>query len=277
MKRPWIDALVAVSAMSLLAATVVGCAKGGGTGPFPPDGGVVLMDSGPGVDGRVGFDAGPPVGFDAGPPGFDAGGPTCSETPCQLVSPQCGCATGQGCYLSGANRVCGTPGPEATGQACSGATACQAGNLCLGSAGAGFCARFCNTDAECSGAGSLCLLQVDDGTGTAVPGVTLCTGSCSPASGIGCPSTMGCAIFEESMGAMRTFTGCRAAGTTREGSACTQSEDCVPGTFCGGATGSQQCYRWCTLPRGSECTGIASCNSFTTPALVGGVEYGFCL
>jgi len=174
--------------------------------------------------------------------------------------------------------VCGTPGPEAEGEACTGATSCQAGNLCLGSGTAGFCARFCETDAECPGAGSLCLLELDDGAGGALPGVTLCTGNCSPATGVGCPSTMGCAIFEETMGSMRTFTGCRAAGTVTEGGTCVDAEDCAPGHFCGGpTTGPRECYRWCRQPSGTECRGLTFCTSFTEPAVVGGVEYGYCL
>ncbi len=279
MERAFFFTFVVVAAAS--AASIAGCARGAGTGD---GGGVALMDSGmpppPGFDAGPpppGFDAGPPPpGFDAGPPppGFDAGGGSCSESPCRLVSPQCGCSAGQGCYLSGATRVCGTPGPEAEGQACSGATACQAGMLCIGTAASGFCSRFCGTDADCpGGAGSLCLLELDDGTGAAIPGVRLCTADCDPAApGVGCPASMGCAIFEESMGAGRVFTGCRPAGTAGEGDPCVMDE-CGPGLFCGSGT----CYRWCTYPLGSECTGFTFCEPFGTPAVVGSVEYGYCL
>ncbi|MCA9605419.1 MAG: hypothetical protein KC619_07480 [Myxococcales bacterium] len=279
---------VVVAAASVMG--LIGCARGGGN--RTDGGGVALMDAGtppppgfdagpppPGFDAGPpppGFDAGPPPpGFDAGPPppGFDAGGGSCSESPCRLVSPQCGCAGGQGCYLSGASRVCGTPGPETEGQSCSGATACQPGLLCIGAGTGGFCSRFCNSDTDCTGAGSICLLELDDGTGTSIPGVTLCTNNCNPASpGVGCPSTMGCEIYQESAGAMRIFTGCRPAGTAAEGDPCVDPEDCGPGLFCGSGT----CYRWCRQPLGSECTGFTFCESFTDPAIVGGVEYGYC-
>ncbi|MBX3270765.1 MAG: hypothetical protein KF729_10910 [Sandaracinaceae bacterium] len=258
----------------MTALAIAGCARGSGgrnDAGGPP----------PGFDAGTpppGFDAGtPPPGFDAGtpPPGFDAGGGSCSESPCRLVSPQCGCAPGQGCYLSGGStRVCGTPGPEREGQACTGATACQAGLLCIGSASANFCSRFCSSDADCTaGAGSLCLLELDDGTGGAIPGVRLCTAHCDPATpGVGCPSTMGCAIYEESMGAGRIFTGCRPAGTRTAGQTCPNPDDCAPGHFCGDGV----CYRTCRPPFGSECTGLTFCESFSTPLVIGGVEYGYC-
>ncbi len=281
MERGLVRILVVVAATASV--SVAGCARGGGGNA--DGGGVALMDTGtpppPGFDAGPpppGFDAGPPPpGFDAGPPppGFDAGGGgSCSESPCRLVSPQCGCAAGQGCYLSGTSRVCGTPGPESEGQACSGATACQPGLLCIGSGTQSFCSRFCNSDADCTGgAGSLCLLELDDGTGAPLAGVTLCTAHCNPASpGVGCPASMGCAIFEESMGAGRIFTGCRPAGTALEGQPCVDPDDCAPGLFCGDGT----CYRWCRQPLGSECTGFTFCESFTTPAIVGGVEFGYC-
>jgi len=285
MKRAWILAFVAASA-------VPGCARGGGD-RLPDAGNTTMnMDAGPGVGfldsgpgggfdagpGGGGFDAGPGGGgFDAGPGGgFDAGpgGGGCSETPCKLVSPQCGCPAGQGCYLgSGSTRICGTAGPEVEGQACSGETSCQPGMLCIGaSAGNTYCSRFCNTDTDCTGgAGSICLIELNDGAGGSIPGVTLCTAHCSPVTSTGCPSGMACGLGQEETGAMRWFTGCIEAGSVTAGGACTDVE-CAPGHVCIGGF----CERWCRVGSTGDCGGLEVCTGFTDAPSVGGVEYGVC-
>lgn len=263
MREAWILGLIAMS--------VSGCAYGGGGGN---DAGIRLMDSGRPLDG--GPPDGGPMGTDSGVR-VDSGGGTCGDTPCRLVSPQCGCPAGQGCYLSGTSRVCGVSGTETEGQACTGATACQAGNLCIGSGTSGFCARLCAGDADCTGGpGSLCLTQLDDGMGGAIPGVALCTAHCTPTNGRGCPATMGCAVFQESTGAMRTFTSCRPAGVGTAGARCTDEEDCAPGHFCADPGTGNECIRVCTVPSGSECGG-GTCRSFADGGLIiGSVEYGYC-
>lgn len=266
MRRAWILALMSVG----------GCAYGGGGGDGTDSGPAPRTDSGPGIDSGPRPDGGLP-GTDSGA-AIDSGGGSCSETPCRLVSPQCGCTPGQGCYLSGAGRVCGTPGPEREGQSCSGPTACVQGYLCIGAASGSFCARFCDTDADCpGGTGSLCLTQIDDGSGGAVPGVTLCTIHCTPTTGSGCPTDMGCTIFQESAGAMRTFSSCRAAGSGVAGSVCTDEEDCTAGHLCAEVSaGRRECIRICTVPGGFECSGLETCNAFTDRLLLGGTEYGYC-
>lgn len=273
----------------LLLASIAGCAYGGGGDGV--DSGIVIRDSGrpPGIDSGPlpGFDGGRRdggtfPGVDSGTPADSGGGGTCPETPCRLIPPQCGCPAGQGCYLgSGATRMCGTPGPETEGQACSGATACQAGLLCAGSGGGpSFCSRFCGSDADCvGGAGSLCLLELNDGSGGTIPSVRLCTIHCSLTSTTSpCPTGLGCGLYQESAGAMRLFTGCRPVGTGSAGSSCLTNDDCATGHFCADPTGSgfDECVRYCTYPAGSECSSFEACNAFSEPAVVGGVEYGFC-
>lgn len=273
----------AKAAALLLLALAGGCAYGGGGRTGGPDAGTSGRDTGvPGVDsGRTGVDSGVP-GVDSGRPGVDAGrdsGSTaCAESPCRLVAPQCGCGAGEGCYVNGSGaRSCATAGTEGEGQTCSGETACRAGHLCVGIAGTAFCSRFCNTDTDCTGGpGSLCLLTLNDGSGGALPGVTLCTIACNPAAATGCPSGMACAIYQESAGAMRTFTGCRAAGTGTAGSPCTTEDDCQPGYFCADAGLGNECIRWCTYPSGVECGG-RTCNPFADGGLyVGATQYGYC-
>jgi hypothetical protein len=277
--------------LALWALVALGCAYGGGGRDDQADSGVgPTMDSGstPGPDtgvplvdsGSPGVDSGGSPGTDAGAPGVDAGGGSCSESPCRLAPPQCGCPAGQGCYLdSSSNRICGTPGPEVEGQACSGTTACQPGLLCISLDTSAFCARFCSTDADCvAGSGSLCILELNDGAGGSIPGVKLCTQACDPTalSASGCPSGTGCAIYEESDPPNRIFTGCRPAGTAGTGAPCVDTEDCATGHFCADPAGSgNECVRYCRLPGGS-CGAGRICNAFSEPVVVGSVEYGFC-
>jgi len=274
--------------LALGALVALGCAYGGGdrdqmdsgtppgrdSGPGPgTDSGVHIMDSGR-------RDSGGSPGTDSGSPGVDSGGGSCSESPCRLAPPQCGCPAGQGCYLdSSSARICGTPGPETEGRACSGTTACQPGLLCISLASTGFCSRFCSTDADCTGgAGSLCILTLDDGSGGALPGVKLCTQQCDPTSlsPSGCPSGLGCALYEETEAPMRLFTGCRPAGTAGTGASCTNTDDCATGHFCADPAGlGDECVRYCRYP-GGGCGSGQVCNDFSEPIVVGGVEYGFC-
>jgi hypothetical protein len=274
---------MAAAWLTLTGLLAIGCAYGGGGRGYDAgsvDSGVILrIDSGipPGVDaGRRDSGGFPPV--DSGGP-RDSGGGACSESPCRLAPPQCGCPSGQGCYLgAGGAHVCGTPGPENDGQTCAGETSCRAGSLCIGAGGQNFCARLCGTDSDCSGAGNLCLLELGDGSGGALPGFKLCTGACNPASGVGCPSTMGCALYSETAAPMRTFTSCRPAGTASTGFSCTDTEDCAGGHFCADAGFGNECIRICTYPSGFECTGGGICNAFTPdPVILGGVQYGYCL
>lgn len=269
----WIGALAIASA---------GCAYGsdgrGGRDAgvvHGQDSGIARFDAGVRIDAGPGIDAGRPPGIDAGPP-RDSG--SCTESPCRLVSPQCGCGAGEGCSVSGSGaRGCSAAGTALEGQACTGPSSCQAGMLCIGAGGAqAFCARFCNRDADCTGGpGSLCLLTLDDGSGGALPGVTLCTVSCNATSSAGCGAGMACAVLQESSGAMRWLTSCRAAGTATTGGACSTDDDCAPGHFCADAGFGNECIRYCTYPSGFECS-FGSCNAFTTPVIVGGTEYGYC-
>lgn len=268
------------AAAGLLFALASGCAYGGGGRggvdagrTSTPDSGIALMDAGRDA-GRPGVDSGPGVdgGRDSGTSG------TCTESPCRLVAPQCGCPSGQGCYVNGSGtRACATAGTEREAQACVGETACQAGLLCIGLGGSAFCSRLCNADADCTGGpGSLCILTLNDGSGGALPGVTLCTTSCNPAAPSGCPSGTACTVYQEDTGALRTFTGCRPAGTGGTGAACTTEEDCQAGHFCADAGFGNECIRFCTYPSGFECGG-ATCNPFADGGLVvGGTQYGYC-
>ena len=211
-----------------------------------------------------------------------AGGCTsaCPETPCRLVSPQCGCASGQGCYLNGAMRMCMIAGGGAEGAACTASVDCQAGLECINVASSGtaatLCLRHCTTDANCTGggsAGSICLLTLNDGMGGDIPGVTLCTRACDPVNQTGCPTAATCSIYQESAGAMRYLTHCSAPfGAGRAGAFCADDSGCARGFACLANT----CYHWCRVATGSGCSGLERCTSLAPAAIVGGVEYGVC-
>jgi hypothetical protein len=145
------------------------------------------------------------------------------------------------------------------------------------------CAHYCAADAECSGAGALCLTQLSDGMGGALPGITLCTRACDPMTSSGCALGTACDVFRETAGAMRWLTDCRAPiGTLRQGATCNDTTLLCDRNFTcldpDGMTGpaSQQCLRWCNAGTGTGCSGLETCFGFMTPILIGGTQYGVC-
>lgn len=228
-------------------------------------------------------DAACPIGSTCTAPTASGCASACAESPCRLVSPQCGCAGTLACTLSGSMRLCAAAGTGATGVACGAAGAgCSAGNLCVGvstTGTVGACEHFCNTDADCTGAGALCLLTLDDGTGAAIPGVTLCSLSCNLITNSGCPSGSACRIFSEVGGAGRDLTHCDGPvgfGTTA--SLCTTDADCAAGYRCVNPTGGgNECARWCDYTTGTGCGGGYTCTPFATPVVFGTREYGVCI
>ncbi len=205
--------------------------------------------------------------------------PGCGESPCALVSPQCGCPAGQGCYLTPMDeRVCVPAGTADVGEACSGDEICSPGNICIdldGDAGSlTVCRAFCDADADCAGPGSLCLATV---TGTMQQ---ICTVDCDPITHAGCPAGTGCGIFTQE-GTGRRLTDCDPVGSGTQGSACTGGGDCAAGFDCIDVpTGGSQCLQLCRRsPVGGECAPHAgtSCVRLGADGLVfNETEYGVC-
>ncbi len=220
-----------------------------------------------------------PSGQSCGPSGCSS---TCADSPCRLVSPQCGCSAGLGCYLSGTTRVCAAGGASPEGSTCANVNDCSPGLLCLNIAIAGSavneCGRFCATDADCRGAGSLCIHTLSDGAGGSIPGVSVCSLDCDPITQSGCVSGSSCQIYQESSGSMRFFTDCAApVGAGGQGATCTDSTNCQRGFGCVGSPGT--CQRYCDEPAtiaGGGCSASEACYGFTTPLVIGGIEYGVC-
>jgi len=206
----------------------------------------------------------------------------CTESPCRLVSPQCGCAAGQACYMAGMSRACTTEGTAAVGTTCAGAGGCVAGAACLGvsadpATSLTQCYPHCDTDADCS-AGSLCNAVNDSATMMAIPGVGVCSSNCDLRSNSGCATGARCHVFREEAGAMRWHTDCIGPqGTGGQGASCTNVLDCQPGFLCTGTAGATRCLRWCSNVGSTiGCGSLEICYGFGTPISIRGTTYGVC-
>ncbi|MFO0715122.1 MAG: hypothetical protein U0353_35115 [Sandaracinus sp.] len=248
-----------------------------------PDAVVVLPDAFvPGADAFVppvdAFTPVPPDAFspDAFTPGADAFS-SCSESPCRILAPQCGCGAGESCYPSGTTRVCAVPGTRLEGSGCAGITDCATGMGCVNfssdaAAPGNMCARVCATDADCA-SGALCIHTIGDGLGGEVPGLRFCSRPCTPAPSAGCAPGLACTLFQESTGAMRIFTDCAGpVGSGRQDAPCVDETDCAAGFGCFNTGLGNACLSWCRVASPS-CPVGTTCQSV---GIAGGVEWGAC-
>lgn len=199
----------------------------------------------------------------------------CSESPCRLTSPQCGCPSGQGCYLSGGARGCAAAGTAAEGTPCTIPDSCQPGLVCLNvsttSTPVNQCSRFCASDGDCVGDGSLCTYTLGDGAGGTIPGVRVCSRACDPVTSAGCSLSAVCHGYRDTAG--RPYTDCEGpAGTGGPHAFCTSDASCRRGTFCNPTFG--ECLAYCRSDFDCPLTDV--CYRFATPFVVGGVEVGYC-
>lgn len=212
-------------------------------------------------------------------------GNNCSEQPCKLTAPQCGCAAGEACTIGAGNdRVCAAAGNAGWGSQCTAQNNCQPGLLCVQtSASVSTCSRFCTTDAECQAPGGICIRTLNDGNGGAIPDATLCTENCDPALNTGCPAPgTACQIGREQDGAMRFFTTCAGSGAATQGASCATVDDCAPGYSCFNTDPNDPnaavCLRWCdqnapSCPGGTSCVGVTIDG---VDIVVGNKLYGAC-
>ncbi len=198
----------------------------------------------------------------------------CSEQPCKVTLAQCGCAAGEKCTLDNmGTRVCIADGNLNTGDPCTG-NDCKAGNLCLGNQSYANCKLFCDTDAECAGGGSVCVLQIDPGNGPWPE--HWCSDNCDPITSTGCKGTGKCEIGSLQAPPNTVFTSCMAAGSATQGQSCMGTTDCVKGHSCINYNMVDSCAQWCNVTNPS-CPGISQCLSFMTPLKIGNIEYGACV
>ncbi len=211
--------------------------------------------------------------YDAGP--VDAAAADAPQ--CTLV-PNQGCAPGATCdldpqqYLRGGTR-CRPAGNAMNADECRG-DACAAGYTCM-SGGNGFsCVAFCRGDADCSGDGSRCTLQVtfDDGQDpmAPVPGGSVCSQACDPLDARGCPPDWACRVVRDAT----PYTFCQTAGKGAQGDPCSGEADCAAGFTCAD-TG---CARLCEVRTAGSCADLAgtTCIAFSVHPVLGGREIGLC-
>lgn len=249
---------------------------GGGTTDAPANGDSGAVDAGtPPLDAGA-LDAGaPPLDAGAVDAGrHDGGPPTCDESPCRLMPPQCGCATGTACDVRNTGaalvRECRPTGTRPAFSACSARNECAAGTSCIILSSTGtprHCAPFCRDDTDCDvRAGSGCVAEVD-GTG-------VCTTPCDPVRRTGCPMGARCSLYADAAAPGRRFTECRGpVGTGVQGSPCETTTDCGAGYLCQPMVG---CLAWCLVATGLGCPTGTTCSQFGDPVLLNDEELGYC-
>jgi hypothetical protein len=206
-------------------------------------------------------------------------------TPCKLTAPQCGCPGGEQCGIDNATAsvACVQGGTDGVGQQCgtSATDLCAPGGTCVTASvatGLAICDKFCDTDANCTAPGGLCIIQLNDGTGGSIPNVTLCSANCDPSTNVGCSAPgSSCQLLQESSGLMRTLTDCRGAGTKTYMAACDPTlDECAAtyGCFNIGTVAMPQdvCLKYCKYPNGN--CGAQTCLDLM--AFVGTTDYGVC-
>lgn len=201
----------------------------------------------------------------------------CSEAPCKLVPPQCGCATGQGCYADDAlKRTCLAAGALGEGSPCTQGndTSCEAGLACrehkIAGAAAILCSRLCLVDADCKGIGSVCYAP-------SYRGAKACSVACDPVAQTGCAPTSKCVIVQNAGG---NWTDCTVKGTSTgtQGAACTaNTSSCAPGFACAGeivnGVTTYSCAKYCR--NSADCGGGRVCDGMA-PLKGGAAAFGQC-
>ena len=229
----------------------------------------------PGPDGNPAPDAGPTPTQDGSPDAPVTPPDAPPANACTLV-PQAGCPSGAACDLdaTGSATECRDVTAQGTSNSlCATETACRAGYTCLSNAGGGSsCAKFCETDSDCNGDGSRCVIGIADGNGNDT-GHDVCSNHCDPAAQSGCPTGMAC--FAQHRGA-GDITDCRFQGTTPIGALCSTQSQCEPGSSCITYQGQGRCLAYCVVGDPSACDVDETCLSLTNPITIGAVEYGHC-
>jgi hypothetical protein len=121
------------------------------------------------------------------------------------------------------------------------------------------------------------VIQLDNGMGGAIPGVTLCSANCNPITNAGCGvAGTGCQILEETAAPMSLLTDCTASGTGVHNTPCdpTMPAQCAPKFGCFNDGTSDVCLKYCNAANLFSCPGTQLCNDIGV--MLGGIEYGVC-
>lgn len=235
-----------------------------------------------GAGGTGGHDAGPRAGADDGD---DAGSVPlhCGQGSCDLQSSSgLGCPSGQGCvfgFLGMADQPsaqCEKAGTGQDGASCSsnpGFGDCAPGFGCTASADGsaeGECRRYCCAQDHRRGCpdGQICRIGITDRSG-ALSGVFLCSecSDCDLREPASCGEGRGC----YAIGGRAGCNVCLPKGKLAVGHACSQNDECVPGSGCLSANGASRCVGFCDLEHGSGCATGMGCAIATGAELPDGV------
>jgi hypothetical protein len=139
------------------------------------------------------------------------------------------------------------------------------------------CSRFCETDAQCDGQGSVCALNLNG-----VDDVKLCSEACDLVSNTGCAIAGTKCGFGYDEPEDRYLNVCIGAGAGVAQDLCGTGESnlCAPGFDCfqTGEPGEVfRCFEWCSTAA-PGCSGGLTCRTdvFDPSLTIGAVTYGVC-
>jgi hypothetical protein len=276
-------ALVLAVAAGLGASCAAGREKEAGAGTGPGGAGSGASASGAGGAGGTGG-----AGGSGGHAGAEAEGgaggapPDCTELPCKLVLPQCGCPDGAQCSIVDASSIqCVPAGDKADGAPCGfSVNECKPGYICLNNltGAGGLCHRFCKSDTDCAAPGGLCVMN---------PGASqkACSQNCDPVTATGCPDAMltKCDLAKDNV-SMKWFSRCTGKGTKQQGEECGGGpSQCDKGMSCFNVTDQammvtkQLCLTWCVVGGAVGCPPNSQCSQLNPPVTLGSIQYGACV
>lgn len=210
---------------------------------------------------------------------------SCVTQPCDILT-ECGCPANQACDIDDDDLMgtaCRTVGGTAKDEdgACSVASGCKSGLVCIGQPG--HCRAYCDDTADCGSPRGICAITIT-ANGQPIPGIPkTCTSNCDPvnAAAGGCPATEKCGLFTLDVNGVATnIVDCEAAGNSTQGQSCTNqgvADDrvCAKDHVCVTQGANNTCRKTCVVGETGICT-AGVCTSFTTAFIVGGKNYGFC-
>lgn len=189
--------------------------------------------------------------------------PACLESPCRALPPQCGCPSGQACYLPTGTPVCLAAAATTAGGTCAQDNDCRAGSVCITGLQTGnHCAILCALSAPQTCASGVCIP-------TGLPGVGACMVPCDPVAQTGC-GTRACYIVPHQTLGYVTFCG-TLGGKQVAGGKCAGMADCAPGMQCTAAA----CAPQCKVGTGG-CAAGKTCKGAVPKLQAGATEYGVC-
>jgi hypothetical protein len=255
------------------------CAKGASS----TDEGSTTSTTTTSTTGGMGGDGGMPTaggmgGAPAGMGGMGGDGgmmEECSESPCKVTAPQCGCPDPlTKCSLQNYVRVCKTAGSGQAGDACDNDADCAAGTMCLFVAGLGVCRAFCEQDASCAPPGGLCTIELALSPGTE----KWCSDNCDPITTAGCtlPGSK-CELLQAADPPQPWYSVCVTAGTGVQGDPCNSLDDCAPGLGCLTVNSVSSCHQWCNVGAPNCPAAAPTCAPFDPVLTIGAIQYGGCL